>query len=134
LEDTTMTDDPKDWYIECKGGPDGIYYEMTPEGFALLVMGWDGPKANQFQVEFLAKFLEMTTKLGPRNVQTKQLGRLGKAVLATLGSADGAPLKVELIKKFREMEAKLGPGAHTDEFWARWTTGKPDERAAVRPC
>jgi phage regulator Rha-like protein len=115
-----MTDEPKDWFTEAHDPEHGTYYNMTKEGFALLVMGWDDPKSRQFQIEFTKKFLEMEAKLGPGNAQTKQLRKQLRTV-PTLGVSQAATLfKVEMIKKFVEMEAKLGPGARTNKFWASW--------------
>src|SRR5262245_39578559 len=110
--------DPNGWFIEAHDPKHGRYYKMTVEGFALTVLGLDdNPKAQDFQVEFIKKFLEMETKLGPRNAQTDQF-RKRAAAAAVRGQS--TQFKVLYIQKFREMEAKLGPGARTEEFWDRW--------------
>jgi Rha family phage regulatory protein len=49
-------------------------YEMTKSGFALLAMGFTGPKALQFKVGYINAFDEMESKL--KQTQTKELLRL----------------------------------------------------------
>lgn len=51
-----------------------LAYEMTKSGFALLAMGFTGPKALQFKIGYINAFDEMESKL--KQTQTKELLRL----------------------------------------------------------
>jgi phage regulator Rha-like protein len=53
---------PKDWFVEShKDGERS--FDMTREGFALLVMGWDDKKSENFKIAYIEAFESMLAVL-----------------------------------------------------------------------
>jgi Rha family phage regulatory protein len=74
-------------------------FDMTRDGFTLLVMGWTGERAMQFKVRYIQAFNAMEDALKDRGVTASDLIQAVREIVAPLAvrfdSQDGAIARIE---------------------------------------
>lgn len=106
-------DTPKDWFMEAPwftrvtptgGCVHSKTYDMTRDGFTLLVMGYTGPKAMEFKVRYIQQFNAMEEALRNQAPAQAALPTSYKEALVALVAAE--EVKERLIAA-NEQKAKV---------------------------
>lgn len=83
------------WFIRAdykdQQGRTYPYYQITRDGFVLLVMGFTGPEALQFQVAYIERFNEMERRLN------------GHAAATTVKAVEGHKKRRNALATAREL-------------------------------
>jgi Rha family phage regulatory protein len=93
----------KTTYISGRGRSEPVY-EMTRDGFVLLVMGWIGPRALEFKIQYIEAFNAMEAALNaPDNSSLRAEAAEAIAMLRDLTKS----LPVRLDDKITSIDQKL---------------------------
>lgn len=82
-----------------------LVFDMTKDGFTLLVMGYTGQKALQFKLRYIAQFNAIEARLREQQLQTRALPQDYSTALRAL--ADVVRERERIEKKKRGVEEKL---------------------------
>jgi Rha family phage regulatory protein len=86
-----------------KGGVrDAVVYEMTEEGFSLIALSFNGPKADKFKIEFVEEFFRMRNQLlliAEQNLAQKT--RVADELFIEVKQLESSPTKREARERER---------------------------------